>query len=170
MPATPCSGICERLPPTLRSFRSRHDRRCRRVRAHHPGPGALRRPGRAGRAAQRALRRLRRTRDDQLVGRARRLVRRRPPHLAGRVQRRPRYSITFHVPVRGTGEIAVHFWAEKLGTTSADYRFRVTSTDDQIVYAEGRRVIINLDPATMRPHPWTEEGRRLATRLLRPSI
>jgi len=79
------------------------------------------------------------------------------------------YAITFHAPVRGTGEIAVHFWVENLGTTSADYRFRVTSANNQIVYAEGRRVNIRLDPATMRPVPWTEEGRRLASELLRPS-
>jgi acyl-CoA thioester hydrolase len=78
------------------------------------------------------------------------------------------YAITFHAPVRGTGEIAVHFWVEKLGTTSADYRFRCTSADNQILYAEGRRVNIRLDPATMRPIPWTAEGRRLAAELLRP--
>ena len=79
------------------------------------------------------------------------------------------YSITFHVPVRGTGEVAVHFWVETLGTTSADYRFRVTSKDKQMVYAEGRRVNIHLDAATMRPSPWTEEGRALAALLMRPS-
>jgi acyl-CoA thioester hydrolase len=77
------------------------------------------------------------------------------------------YAITFHAPVRGTGDIAVHFWLEHLGTTSADYRFRFTSADNQIVYAEGRRVNIRLDPATMRPSPWTEPGRELAAQLLR---
>ena len=77
------------------------------------------------------------------------------------------YAITFHVPVRGTGEIAVHFWLENLGNSSADYRFRFTSLDHQIVYAEGRRVNIHLDPATMRPSPWTPSGRELASQLLR---
>ncbi|WP_433295550.1 acyl-CoA thioesterase [Actinoplanes sp. CA-030573] len=77
------------------------------------------------------------------------------------------YAITFHVPVRGTGEIAVHFWVENLGNTSADYRFRFTSIDGQTVYAEGRRVNIHLDPATMRPSPWSAEGRALASQLLR---
>lgn len=77
------------------------------------------------------------------------------------------YAITFHVPVRGTGEIAIHFWVENLGTTSADYRFRFTSLDGKTVYAEGRRVNINLDPATMRPTPWSESGRELGARLLR---
>ena len=79
------------------------------------------------------------------------------------------YAITFHLPVRGTGEVAVHFWVENLGTTSADYRFRVTSKNNQTVYAEGRRVNIHLDPATMRPSPWTPVGRRIAAELMRPS-
>ena len=77
------------------------------------------------------------------------------------------YSITFHRPVRGTGEIAVHFWVEKLGTTSADYRFRVISADGAAVFAEGRRVNVRLDPATMRPAPWTEQGRVTAALLAR---
>lgn len=77
------------------------------------------------------------------------------------------YAITFHRPVRGTGDIAVHFWLETLGTSSADYRFRVTSTDGTEVFAEGRRVNIRVDPATMRPAPWTEHGRTTAGPLLR---
>ncbi len=77
------------------------------------------------------------------------------------------YAITFHRPVRGTGDIYVHFWLDRLGTTSADYRFRVTSTDGATVYAEGRRVNVRLDPATMRPVPWTAAAREIAAPLLR---
>ena len=77
------------------------------------------------------------------------------------------YSITFHRPVRGTGEIDVHFWLERLGATSADYRFRVTSTDGETVFAEGRRVNVRVEPATMRPAPWTDRGRETAAALLR---
>ena len=77
------------------------------------------------------------------------------------------YGITFHRPVRGTGEVSVHFWLERLGTSSADYRFRVTSTDGATVYAEGRRVNVRLDPATMRPEPWTEHARGIASALVR---
>jgi acyl-CoA thioester hydrolase len=77
------------------------------------------------------------------------------------------YSITFHRPVRGTGEVVVHFWVERLGTTSAEYGFRVISVDGGTVYAEGRRVNVRLDPASMRPEPWTPHGREIATRLLR---
>ena len=78
------------------------------------------------------------------------------------------YSITFHRPVTSVGDIAVHFWLEKLGNTSADYRFRVTSVDGDAVYAEGRRVNIRLDPATMRPAPWTDHARGIAAALVKP--
>lgn len=77
------------------------------------------------------------------------------------------YAIIFHAPVRGTGEIGVHFWLESMGTSSADYRFRVLSADGATVFAEGRRVNIRLDPATMRPVPWTEHGRAIGSALLR---
>jgi acyl-CoA thioester hydrolase len=77
------------------------------------------------------------------------------------------YAITFHAPVRGTGEIGVHFWLESMGTSSADYRFRVISADGATVFAEGRRVNIRMDPATMRPAPWTEHGRAIGSALLR---
>jgi len=77
------------------------------------------------------------------------------------------YAITFHRPVRGTGEIGVHFWLERMGSSSADYRFRVTSPDGATVFAEGRRVNVRLDPATMRPVPWTEPGRAIGSALLR---
>jgi acyl-CoA thioester hydrolase len=77
------------------------------------------------------------------------------------------YAITFHRPVRGTGEIAVHFWLDRMGKTGADYGFRVTSGDAETIFAEGRRAVVRLDPATMRPAAWTEHGRELAAPLLR---
>lgn len=79
------------------------------------------------------------------------------------------YAITFHRPVRGTGDVSVHFWLERLGSSSADYRFRVTSLDGAAVYAEGRRVNVRLDPVTMRPQPWTEHARGIASALVRTS-
>lgn len=77
------------------------------------------------------------------------------------------YAITFHLPVRDTGEVGVHFWLESMGATSADYRFRVTSADGGTVFASGRRVNVRLDPATMRPTPWTQQGRAIGAPLLR---
>ncbi|WP_250008722.1 thioesterase family protein [Actinoplanes sp. M2I2] len=78
------------------------------------------------------------------------------------------YQITFHNPIRSTGDIDIRFWLDHMGTTSAEYGFQVTAADGTTVYAEGRRVNVRLDPATMRPAPWTDEGRALAATLLRP--
>ncbi len=77
------------------------------------------------------------------------------------------YAITFHRPVSGTGDINVHFWLDRLGSTSATYGFRVTSLDSATTFAEGRRVNVRLDPATMRPVPWTDHGRAIGATLLR---
>ena len=76
------------------------------------------------------------------------------------------YSISYRTPVRGTGEIGVHFWVETLGETSAVYRFRILSADGQTVHAEGRRVNVKLDPHTLRPAPWSDDARTHAATLL----
>ena len=77
------------------------------------------------------------------------------------------YQITFHRPIRGTGEVEIRFGLDRMGTTSAEYAFQVTSPGGETVYAEGRRVNVRLDPATMRPAPWTDQGRAIAATLLR---
>lgn len=77
-------------------------------------------------------------------------------------------SITYRAPIRGTGPIVVHFWFERFGTTSAEYGFRLLSADGATLYAEGRRAIVRLDPATLRPTPWTEDTLTVGKSLLRP--
>ncbi|HET6214237.1 MAG TPA: thioesterase family protein [Micromonosporaceae bacterium] len=77
------------------------------------------------------------------------------------------YTITYHTPIRGTGETLVHFWLERLGESSAVYGFRFMSMDGETTYAEGQRVIVKLDPSTGRPAPWTPDGRAIATGLLK---
>jgi acyl-CoA thioester hydrolase len=72
------------------------------------------------------------------------------------------FSITYHAPVRGTGAITVHFWVERVGTTSIEYRFRMTSLNGETVYAEGSRLHVRIDPATLKPAAWTDHGRELA--------
>jgi acyl-CoA thioester hydrolase len=79
------------------------------------------------------------------------------------------FAISYHRPVLGTGEVVVHFWIERLGRTSADYHFRVLSSDGATVHAEGRRLAVRIDPATMRPAPWSDQGRMLAAALVRPA-
>jgi len=77
------------------------------------------------------------------------------------------FQIAYQVPVRGTGEVDVHFWLDDFGTTSAVYGFRFLSTDGRTVHAEGRRVLVKIDPSTGRPSPWTGEFVAEAEKLMR---
>jgi acyl-CoA thioester hydrolase len=77
------------------------------------------------------------------------------------------FKINYRAPIRQTGPIGVHFWIERLGRTSAVYVYRVVSAAGDIVHAEGRRVMIKLDPATGRPGPWPERTLEVASRLVR---
>ena len=61
------------------------------------------------------------------------------------------FTITFHVPITRNGLVHVQLWLDHLGNTSAVYGFRVLSEDGAVTHAEGRRVQIRLDPATLRP-------------------
>ena len=76
-------------------------------------------------------------------------------------------SITYHRPVRGVGEVAVHIWLDHLGESSGDYWFQLTSVDGLVFYAEGNRVVVKLDPATLRSTPWSEESRAIVLTLRR---
>ena len=67
------------------------------------------------------------------------------------------FSIKYLAPVRGTGEVGVHFWTERISDTSVSYAFRVQSHDGATVHAEGRRVHIRFDVSTMRPTTWGED-------------
>jgi acyl-CoA thioester hydrolase len=76
------------------------------------------------------------------------------------------FTITYHAPVTEPGQVAVEFWIEKLGTSSAIYGFRVLSEDRSLVHAEGRRVNVKLDPGTLRPAPFSQELRDAAVPLM----
>ncbi|WP_067177818.1 acyl-CoA thioesterase [Microtetraspora niveoalba] len=77
------------------------------------------------------------------------------------------FKVTYHVPIAGAGEPLVHFWMERMGRTSGVYGFRVLSADRAVTHAEGYRVNVNLDPATLRPTPFSDELRSAAEPLLR---
>ena len=83
------------------------------------------------------------------------------------------YTISYLAPIRGTGEILVHFWLNRFGASSGEYGFRFLSTSAasgrETVHAEGRRVVIKLDPVTLRPSPWTDRARETAGLLIRPT-
>ncbi|PZF99510.1 acyl-CoA thioesterase [Micromonospora deserti] len=89
-----------------------------------------------------------------------------PPDLFHAVRE---FAITYRAPITTTGPVAVHFWLEHFGTSSAEYGFRFRSPDGGTVHAEGRRAIVRLDPATLRPAPWTDAARAVAATLLRPA-
>ena len=61
------------------------------------------------------------------------------------------FAITYHARIARAGTVQVQLWLDRLGTTSIVYGFRVLSDDGTVVHAEGRRVQVRLDPATLRP-------------------
>ncbi|MET8555060.1 hotdog domain-containing protein [Streptomyces sp. NPDC004959] len=77
------------------------------------------------------------------------------------------FTIGYEHPVTLTGEYAVHLWLDRLGTTGLTYGFRYCSADGTVTYARGHRVLVRLDPDTLRPRPWSEDFRAKARGLLR---
>jgi acyl-CoA thioester hydrolase len=75
--------------------------------------------------------------------------------------------ITYEAPVTRPGRYAVHLWLERLGTTGLTYGFRFCSEDGSATYAHGARVLVRLDPGTLRPAPWSERFRSVGRELLR---
>ena len=79
-------------------------------------------------------------------------------------------QLTYHQPVIGIGDVDVHFWVERAGTTSVTYRFEVLSTDRTVVHADGHRVVVFLDGQTLRPTPIPEDIWEKAGPLLGPDV
>jgi acyl-CoA thioester hydrolase len=77
------------------------------------------------------------------------------------------FRIEFLAPFRGPGEMRVELWVERLGESSCVYGFLCTDPAGEAVYARGRRAVVKLDPAGLRPLAWTEEFRRAHAPLLR---
>jgi acyl-CoA thioester hydrolase len=79
------------------------------------------------------------------------------------------FTVTYRAPITGTGPVAVHFWLDQFGTSSAQYAFEFRSSDGSTLYAAGTRAVVRLDPETLRPTAWTEAARAVAANLLRPA-
>lgn len=77
--------------------------------------------------------------------------------------------IGYERPVTRAGEYAVHLWLDRLGRTGLTYGFRFCSADGATTYAQGSRVLVRLDPGSLRPAPWSERFRDAARALLRPA-
>lgn len=67
------------------------------------------------------------------------------------------FTIGYETPIAHVGPLDVHFWVEKLGTTSLVLGFRLQRGDT--VHARGRRVSVKVDSTTGRPSPWSRELR-----------
>jgi acyl-CoA thioester hydrolase len=78
-------------------------------------------------------------------------------------------TVSYHAPIRELGEVSVDLWVDRVGKTSADFRFAIRSADKTVLHAEGKRVSVRLDAKTHRPAPWSDEVRRDLTALIRPS-
>ena len=66
-------------------------------------------------------------------------------------------------PVRGTGEVRVRVWIDKIGRTSLTFGFRLMPLDEDVTYAQGTRTVVRVDPETRKPMPWSDGFRtRLA--------
>jgi acyl-CoA thioester hydrolase len=79
-------------------------------------------------------------------------------------------ELTYHLPIVGMQDVDVHLWIERAGRTSVTYRFEVLSADHTVRHAEGSRVLVNLDPATLRPAALTDEMWAVAAPLLGPGV
>jgi acyl-CoA thioester hydrolase len=65
-------------------------------------------------------------------------------------------TVEYLRPVRGTGQVRVRVWVEKLGRTSLTFGFRLMPMDEDVDAARGTRTVVHVDPATQRPVPWGE--------------
>jgi acyl-CoA thioester hydrolase len=78
-------------------------------------------------------------------------------------------AVQYLEPVTGPCGIVVEMWVDRLGETSAAYGFEVRSADRLRVHARLQRVHVKLDPASLRPAPWTPRLRGQLEALRRPA-
>ncbi|MFD6311032.1 acyl-CoA thioesterase [Streptomyces nigra] len=77
------------------------------------------------------------------------------------------FHIRFRVPIMSIGHVSVHFWLERVDGPRATYEFRFLSPDGGTVYAEGHRVQVNIDPATLKPAPFSDKALDMSRVLMR---
>ncbi|MFK7931632.1 MAG: acyl-CoA thioesterase [Myxococcota bacterium] len=67
--------------------------------------------------------------------------------------------IQYDRPVKGTGDVRVRVWIQRLGRTSLTFGFRVMPIDEDVDYASGHRVVVHIDPDSFQAVPWDESFR-----------
>jgi acyl-CoA thioester hydrolase len=58
-------------------------------------------------------------------------------------------------PVTSSGPLRVDVWLDRLDESSCTYGFLCSSEDGLTPYARGERTVMKLDPALLRPSPWS---------------
>jgi acyl-CoA thioester hydrolase len=74
--------------------------------------------------------------------------------------------IQFHAPIRGADDLRIDVGVAKLSRSGCVYTFRFLSEDGSVLYAEGRRSVVKIDPESGKPLPWTQAFRDLHAPLL----
>ncbi|MFF3256085.1 acyl-CoA thioesterase [Actinacidiphila glaucinigra] len=78
------------------------------------------------------------------------------------------FEAVFNEPVTRSGTYAVHLWIERLGNTSMVAGYRLCSSDGATTKAYGTRSVVRIDPTSLRPIPWSDRARKIATTIMRP--
>jgi acyl-CoA thioester hydrolase len=69
-------------------------------------------------------------------------------------------AMSYERPVTGVGEVRARVWVQRVGTSSLEFGFRLLPLDEDVAYATGTRVIVRVDPKTMKPAPWSPAFRQ----------
>ena len=77
-----------------------------------------------------------------------------------------RNEIDYLAPIFGGVEIDVSVQIDKIGRTSATFHHLIATPDGQKA-AEGRTIVVRVDPDSKIPIPWTDRFRRLAESIKR---
>lgn len=70
-------------------------------------------------------------------------------------------------PIAERETLRVELWVNDLDDYTCTYGFLVTSDDGRTPHARGERSVVNVDPASQRPAPWTADFRTKHANLLR---
>jgi hypothetical protein len=57
--------------------------------------------------------------------------------------------------IEGPGTLRIDLWVEELGRFNLTYGFLVSSENGRVAYARGERIVVNVDPRSHAPAPWT---------------
>ncbi len=68
-------------------------------------------------------------------------------------------TMTYERPVTGVGDVRARVWVDRLGASSLTFGFCLLPLDEDRAYATGTRVIVRVNPTTMRATPWSDAFR-----------